>query len=79
MPTRRTPPPGGWAVAILVAQDWRWCRCLLITNGLGAATGETMFGIAWRLALALGLLVGFIALLTKIKKLPLSRRRLSAQ
>jgi len=58
---------GRLAVAILVAQDLAVVPLLLITNGLGAATGETMFGIAWRLALALGLLVGFIALLTKIK------------
>ena len=58
---------GRMAVAILVAQDLAVVPLLLITNGLGSATGETLFGIAWRLALALGLLVGFIALLTKIK------------
>jgi len=43
------------------------------------AHGESLLGIAWRLALALGLLVGFIALLGKVKSFPLSRRHLSAQ
>src|ERR1700722_4128907 len=58
---------GRLAVAILVAQDLAVVPLLLITNGLGAASGETLLGIAWRLALALALLVCFIALLTKIK------------
>lgn len=59
---------GRLAVAILVAQDLAVVPLLLITNGLGAEAGEgTLFGIAWRLALALGLLVGFIALLAKVK------------
>jgi CPA2 family monovalent cation:H+ antiporter-2 len=60
---------GRLAVAILVAQDLAVVPLLLITNGLGAdaGTGGGLFGIAWRLALALGLLVGFIALLGKVK------------
>jgi len=58
---------GRLAVAILVAQDLAVVPLLLITNGLGAVTGETVFGIIWRLVLALSLLIGFIALLTKIK------------
>jgi CPA2 family monovalent cation:H+ antiporter-2 len=60
-------PAGRLAVAILVAQDLAVVPLLLITNGLGAATGETAFGIAWRLALAQALLIGFIAALGKIK------------
>jgi CPA2 family monovalent cation:H+ antiporter-2 len=63
----KTTKAGRLAVAILVAQDLAVVPLLLITNGLGNSGGETLFGIAWRLALALGLLVGFIALLTKVK------------
>ena len=58
---------GKLAVAILVAQDLAVVPLLLITNGLGEGIGKNLFGIGWRLALALGLLAGFIALLTKIK------------
>jgi CPA2 family monovalent cation:H+ antiporter-2 len=58
---------GRLAVAILVAQDLGVVPLLLITNGLGAATGETALGIAWRLALAFALLIGFIAALARIK------------
>jgi CPA2 family monovalent cation:H+ antiporter-2 len=58
---------GRMATAILVAQDLAVVPLLLITNGLGTATHETIIGILWRLALALGLLIGFIAILTRIK------------
>ena len=58
---------GKLAVAILVAQDLAVVPLLLITNGLGEGIGKNLLGIGWRLALALGLLAGFIALLTKIK------------
>ncbi len=60
-------PAGRMATAILVAQDLAVVPLLLITNGLGAQLHESVIGIAWRLALALALLVGFIALLTRIK------------
>ena len=60
-------PAGRMATAILVAQDLAVVPLLLITNGLGAQSGESLFGIAWRLALALGLLVGFIGLLNRVK------------
>jgi len=68
-------PAGRMATAILVAQDLAVVPLLLITNGLGAQAHESVIGIAWRLALALGLLVGFIALLTRIKsfRFPLDR------
>jgi CPA2 family monovalent cation:H+ antiporter-2 len=58
---------GKLAVAILVAQDLAVVPLLLITNGLGEGIGKNLFGIGWRLALALGLLAGFIALLSKVK------------
>jgi CPA2 family monovalent cation:H+ antiporter-2 len=58
---------GRMATAILVAQDLAVVPLLLITNGLGAGSHETTIGILWRLALALGLLIGFIAILTRIK------------
>jgi CPA2 family monovalent cation:H+ antiporter-2 len=58
---------GRMATAILVAQDLAVVPLLLITNGLGAGSHETIIGILWRLALALGLLIGFIAILTRIK------------
>ena len=60
-------PAGRMATAILVAQDLAVVPLLLITNGLGAQVHESIIGILWRLALALGLLAGFIALLTRIK------------
>ncbi|HEX4370110.1 MAG TPA: cation:proton antiporter [Rhizomicrobium sp.] len=59
---------GRLALAILVAQDLAVVPLLLITNGLGAA--PTRWGIALialKLALALILLGGFIAILGKIK------------
>ena len=52
---------------LFVAINFFVVPLLLITNGLGAQAHESVIGIAWRLALALGLLVGFIALLTRIK------------
>jgi CPA2 family monovalent cation:H+ antiporter-2 len=58
---------GRMATAILVAQDLAVVPLLLITNGLGTSAHESIIGILWRLALALGLLIGFIALLTRIK------------
>ena len=63
-------PAGRMAVAILVAQDLAVVPLLLITNGLGSMSQgghQGLFDILWRLALALALLVGFIALLTRIK------------
>ncbi len=63
----RASPAGRLAVAILVAQDLAVIPLLLITNGLGAGIAQNLWGIGWRLALALGLLGGFIALLTRIK------------
>jgi CPA2 family monovalent cation:H+ antiporter-2 len=60
-------PAGRLAVAILVAQDLAVVPLLLITNGLGSKSGQGGLDIAWRLALALGLLVGFIRLLTRVK------------
>jgi CPA2 family monovalent cation:H+ antiporter-2 len=59
---------GRLALAILVAQDLAVVPLLLITNGLGAApTRRGIALIALKLALALGLLGGFIAILGKIK------------
>ncbi|HUO03286.1 MAG TPA: cation:proton antiporter, partial [Rhizomicrobium sp.] len=59
---------GRLALAILVAQDLAVVPLLLITNGLGAAlTPWTITEIAFKLALALVLLGGFIAILGKIK------------
>jgi CPA2 family monovalent cation:H+ antiporter-2 len=59
---------GRLAVAILVAQDLAVVPMLLITNAMGAApSGSGLVLIALRLVLALALLGGFIALLTKIK------------
>ena len=58
---------GRMAVAILVAQDLAVVPLLLITNGLGSEASQSVVGIAWRLVLALGLLAGFIALLTRVK------------
>jgi CPA2 family monovalent cation:H+ antiporter-2 len=63
----KTTPAGRMAIAILVAQDLAVVPLLLITNGLGATSGESVVGIIWRLALALSVLVGFIAVLTRIK------------
>ncbi|HWF64765.1 MAG TPA: cation:proton antiporter, partial [Rhizomicrobium sp.] len=59
---------GRLALAILVAQDLAVVPLLLITNGLGAApTRLGIVEIALKLALALVLLGGFIAILGKIK------------
>jgi CPA2 family monovalent cation:H+ antiporter-2 len=61
-------PAGRLAVAILVAQDLAVVPLLLITNTLGHdLTGRAIAGVGGRLALALALLAGFIALLTRIK------------
>ena len=61
-------PAGRLALAILVAQDLAVVPILLITNALGApASPLGMVLIAGKLALALGLLGGFIAVLGKIK------------
>jgi monovalent cation:H+ antiporter-2, CPA2 family len=59
---------GQLAVAILVAQDLAVVPMLLLTNALGTHPGGAgLIWIALRLALALGLLIGFIGLLTRIK------------
>jgi CPA2 family monovalent cation:H+ antiporter-2 len=59
---------GRLALAILVAQDLAVVPLLLITNGLGAPpTRWGIVEIALKLALALVLLGGFIAILGKIK------------
>ncbi len=65
-------PAGNLTVAILVAQDLAVVPLLLVTGALGtlsagAGLGGQVWDIVWRLALALGLLIGFIALLTRIK------------
>jgi CPA2 family monovalent cation:H+ antiporter-2 len=61
-------PAGRLALAILVAQDLAVVPILLITNALGApASPFGMVLIAGKLALALGLLGGFVAVLGKIK------------
>src|SRR3954471_9640529 len=61
-------PAGQLAVAILVAQDLAVVPLLLLTNALGhPLTGFGVALVGLRLMLALGLLVGFIALLTRIK------------
>ncbi|HZQ39512.1 MAG TPA: cation:proton antiporter [Rhizomicrobium sp.] len=59
---------GRLALAILVAQDLAVVPLLLITNGLGAAPSTWgIVEIALKLALALVLLGGFIAILGRIK------------
>jgi CPA2 family monovalent cation:H+ antiporter-2 len=59
---------GRAALAILVAQDLAVVPLLLITNALGGPlTLASLAGIGWRVALALALLAGFIALLNKVK------------
>ena len=63
----RFSPAGKLSVAILVAQDLAVIPLLLITNGLGEGISQNAFAIGWRLVLALALLVGFIALLTRVK------------
>ena len=61
-------PAGRRALAILVAQDLAVVPLLLITNALGTPmTLVALWSVAWRVILALGLLAGGIALLTKIK------------
>ena len=69
---------GRLALAILVAQDLAVVPLLLLTNALGAPAsplGYTL--IAAKLALALGLLAGFIAILNRVKSFPLSGFRIS--
>ena len=64
----KTTPAGQLAVAILVAQDLAVVPLLLLTNALGQpASGAGLALAGLRLAAALSLLVGFIALLTRIK------------
>jgi CPA2 family monovalent cation:H+ antiporter-2 len=59
---------GRKALAILVAQDLAVVPLLLITHALGGPMSwAALWGIGWRVALALALLAGFIALLTRIK------------
>jgi CPA2 family monovalent cation:H+ antiporter-2 len=59
---------GRLALAILVAQDLAVVPLLLITNDLGGPmTLGSIWGITWRVALAVGILAGFISLLTKVK------------
>jgi CPA2 family monovalent cation:H+ antiporter-2 len=59
---------GRLAVAILVAQDLAVVPLLLVTNALGTPiTMTAILEIGARLMLALGLLSGFIALLTRVK------------
>ena len=61
-------PAGQLAVAILVAQDLAVVPLLLLTNAMGhPASGAALAGVGIRLVVALGLLVGLIALLTRIK------------
>jgi len=61
-------PAGRTALAILVAQDLAVVPLLLITNALGTPlTLAALWSVGWRVMLALGLLAGGIALLTKIK------------
>jgi len=61
-------PAGQLAVAILVAQDLAVVPLLLLTNALGhPASGAALALVGLRLLLTVGLLVGFIALLTRIK------------
>jgi CPA2 family monovalent cation:H+ antiporter-2 len=61
-------PAGRTALAILVAQDLAVVPLLLMTNALGTPmTLVALWSVAWRVALALALLGGGIALLTRIK------------
>ena len=61
-------PAGQLAVALLVAQDLAVVPLLLLTNALGQPqSGSGLAFVALRLVLALSLLGGFIALLTRIK------------
>ncbi len=59
---------GRTALAILVAQDLAVVPLLLITNDLGKTmTLGALWGICWRVALAVALLAGFIQVLGKVK------------
>jgi CPA2 family monovalent cation:H+ antiporter-2 len=59
---------GRSALAILVAQDLAVVPLLLITNDLGGPmTVAAVWGITWRVALAVGLLGGFIIVLGRVK------------
>jgi CPA2 family monovalent cation:H+ antiporter-2 len=59
---------GRTALAILVAQDLAVVPLLLITNDLGKTmTLATLWGIGWRVALAVGLLAGFLQVMGKVK------------
>jgi CPA2 family monovalent cation:H+ antiporter-2 len=61
-------PAGRTALAILVAQDLAVVPLLLITNALGTPmTMMAMWSVGWRVVLALGILAGGIAVLTKLK------------
>ena len=59
-------PAGRLALAILIAQDLGVVPLLLITQGLGAAEPAIGF-IVLRVAVAVALLVGFIAVLTRVQ------------
>jgi CPA2 family monovalent cation:H+ antiporter-2 len=64
----RGSPAGHLTTAILVAQDLAVVPLLLLTNALGAPpSAAALWGVGLRLALALGMLAGFIGLLTRIK------------
>ena len=59
---------GRLALAILVAQDLAVVPLLLITNDLGGPmTVGSLWGITWRVALAIAILAGFISALGKVK------------
>ena len=61
-------PAGQLAVAILVAQDLAVVPLLLLTDALGhPASGAALASVGIRLVMALGLLIGLIVLLTRIK------------
>jgi len=61
-------PAGRTALAILVAQDLAVVPLLLMTNALGTPLNlMALWSVGWRVALALGLLAGGIAVLTKVK------------
>ncbi len=58
---------GKLTIAVLVAQDLAVVPLLLLTNSLGPEGTHSVFGIAVKLILAIGLLSGFITLLAQVK------------